>query len=186
MADARVASRDYPEGCDSARRGAIASCATARSRPLFPAWFKKASGTVAGTAGHRPKVGRVLRTTVPDPFLNHAYMFRYQPEESSGLSRDQFVWALRAEGIPCFTGCHPLNKAGFIRAALNSRPYVNVYGKEAVESWAQRNQCPEDDKLREEAVWFNQRMSLGPQSDMEKIVQAVRKVQAHAPALVRA
>ncbi len=35
------------------------------------AWFKKGSGTVAGTAGHRPKVGRVLHTTVPDPFLNH-------------------------------------------------------------------------------------------------------------------
>jgi aldose 1-epimerase len=32
---------------------------------------KKGSGTVAGTAGHRPKVGQVLRTTVPDPFLNH-------------------------------------------------------------------------------------------------------------------
>ena len=32
--------------------------------------FKKGSGIVAGTAGHRPKVGRVLRTTVPDLFLN--------------------------------------------------------------------------------------------------------------------
>ena len=30
------------------------------------AWFKKGSGTVAGTAR------RVLGTTVPDPFLNHA------------------------------------------------------------------------------------------------------------------
>jgi hypothetical protein len=29
-------------------------------------WFKKGSGAVAGTAR------RVLRTTVPDPFLNHA------------------------------------------------------------------------------------------------------------------
>jgi heparinase II/III-like protein len=38
----------------------------------FPARFKKGSGTVAATAGHRPKVGRVLRTTVPDPFLNLA------------------------------------------------------------------------------------------------------------------
>ena len=36
------------------------------------AWFKKGSGTFAGTAGHRPKVGQVLRTKVPDPFLNHA------------------------------------------------------------------------------------------------------------------
>ena len=44
------------------------------AKGTFPAkaWFKKGSGTVAGTAGHRPKVGRVLRTTVPDPFLNHA------------------------------------------------------------------------------------------------------------------
>jgi len=30
------------------------------------AWFKKGSGIVAGTAR------RVLRTTIPDPFLNHA------------------------------------------------------------------------------------------------------------------
>ena len=30
------------------------------------AWFKKGSATVAGTAR------RVLRTTVPDPFLNQA------------------------------------------------------------------------------------------------------------------
>ena len=30
------------------------------------AWFKKGSGTFAGTAR------RVLRTKVPDPFLNHA------------------------------------------------------------------------------------------------------------------
>ena len=38
------------------------------------AWFKKGSGTVAGTAH------RVLRTTVPDPFLNHAEMGRYRLE----------------------------------------------------------------------------------------------------------
>ena len=116
----------------------------------------------------------------------HLYMFRYQPDKFSGLSRNQFVRALRAEGIPCSTGYGPLNKAGFIQDALNSRPYVNVYGKEAVENWAQRNQCPENDKLCQEAVWFTQRMFLGPQSDMDEIVQAVRKVQAHAPALVRA
>jgi AmmeMemoRadiSam system radical SAM enzyme/AmmeMemoRadiSam system protein B/AmmeMemoRadiSam system protein A len=38
-----------------------------RRQPIrIAAWFKKGSGTVAGTAR------RVLRTTVPDPFLNHA------------------------------------------------------------------------------------------------------------------
>ena len=116
----------------------------------------------------------------------HLYMFRYQKDKFPGLSRNQFVRALRAEGIPCSTGYHPLNTAGFIQDALDSRPYVNVYGKAAVENWAQRNECPENDKLCEEAVWFTQRMLLGPRSDMDEIVEAVRKIQAHAPALVRA
>ena len=116
----------------------------------------------------------------------HLYMFRYRPEEFSNLPRNQFVKALRAEGIPCSTGYGPLNKAGFIRDAIQSRPYVRVYGDAAIESWAERNDCPENDRLCEEAVWFTQKMFLGPRSDMDEIVEAVRKIQAHAPALVRA
>ncbi len=116
----------------------------------------------------------------------HLYMFRYQPEEFAGLSRDNFVRAMRAEGIPCSTGYHPLNKASFIQNALNTRPYVNVYGEKAVEKWAQKNACPENDTLCEEAVWFTQRMFLGPRSDMDEIVEAARKIKAHAPALAKA
>lgn len=116
----------------------------------------------------------------------HLYMFRYQPEQFANLPRNKFVKALRAEGIPCSTGYGPLNKAGFIQDALNSRPYVRVYGKEAVQKWADRNQCPENDKLCEEAVWFMQNMLLGPRSDMEQIAEAIRKVRAHADALAKA
>ena len=116
----------------------------------------------------------------------HIYMFRYQPEEFSGLSRDNFLRAMRAEGIPCSGGYSPLNKAGFIRDALNSRPYIRVYGKAAVEKWAQRNQCPQNDKLCGEAVWFMQNMLLGPRSDMDEIVEAIGKIRAHASALARA
>jgi perosamine synthetase len=39
----------------------------------------------------------------------HLYIFCYQPEEFSNLPRNQFVRALRAEGIPCSTGYSPLN-----------------------------------------------------------------------------
>ncbi|MHC4176924.1 MAG: DegT/DnrJ/EryC1/StrS family aminotransferase [Planctomycetota bacterium] len=116
----------------------------------------------------------------------HIYMFRYQPEEFSGLSRDNFLRALRAEGVPCSGGYGPLNKAGFIRDALNSRPYVRVYGKAAISKWAERNECPENDKLCEEAVWFMQGMFLGPRSDMEEIAEAISKIRTHAPALARA
>jgi perosamine synthetase len=116
----------------------------------------------------------------------HIYMFRYRPEEFSGLSRDNFLRALRAEGIPCSGGYSPLNKAEFIRDALHSRPYIRVYGKAAIERWAQRNHCPENDKLCQEAVWFMQNMLLGPRSDMDQIVEAIGKIRAHAPALARA
>jgi dTDP-4-amino-4,6-dideoxygalactose transaminase len=116
----------------------------------------------------------------------HLYMFRFQPEKFANLSRNQFVRALRAEGIPCSTGYHPLNKAEFIRDALHSRPYVRVYGKAAIEKWAGQNACPENDKLCNEAVWFMQNMFLGPRSDMDEIVEAIRKIQAHAPAVARA
>jgi dTDP-4-amino-4,6-dideoxygalactose transaminase len=116
----------------------------------------------------------------------HLYMFRYQPEQFANLPRNKFVHALRAEGIPCSTGYGPLNKDGFIRDALNSRPYVKVYGKTAIEKWAERNACPENDKLCGEALWFMQNMLLGPRSDMDEIAEAIRKIQTHAPALAKA
>jgi hypothetical protein len=79
-----------------------------------------------------------------------------------------------------------LNKASFIQEAIGSRPYLKVYGKEAIAGWQDRNRCPENDKLCREAVWFMQNMLLGPRSDMDEIVEAIRKIQAHASALARA
>ncbi len=116
----------------------------------------------------------------------HLYMFRYQPEHFADLPRNAFVRALRAEGIPCSTGYGRLNEASFIQDALRSRPYVKVYGQAAIDEWAERNRCPENDKLCEEAIWFTQRMFLGPRSDMDEIVEAIGKIQAHAPELARA
>lgn len=116
----------------------------------------------------------------------HLYMFRYQPEKFANLPRANFLRALNAEGIPCSAGYSPLNKAGFIQDALNSRPYVRVYGKAAIEQWADRNRCPENDKLCEEGCWMTQNILLGTRTDMEQIAAAFRKVQKHAADLLRA
>jgi perosamine synthetase len=113
----------------------------------------------------------------------HIYMFRYQPAQFANLPRQKFLRALIAEGIPCSGGYGPLNKDDFILNALNSRPYVKVYGKPAIEKWVQRNECPDNDKLCGEAVWFMQNMLLGPRSDMDEIVEAIRKIQANAAEL---
>ncbi len=116
----------------------------------------------------------------------HLYMFRYQPEKFAGLPRNKFVTALRAEGIPCSPGYGRLNEASFIRDALNSRAYLRVYGKEAIDAWPERNRCPENDKLCDEAVWMMQNMFLGPRTDMDEIAEAIRKIHAHAQALASA
>jgi dTDP-4-amino-4,6-dideoxygalactose transaminase len=113
----------------------------------------------------------------------HLYMFRYQPEQFANLPRETFLRALHKEGIPCSSGYGPLNKDDFVLNALNSKPYIRVYGKPTIEKWVQRNECPDNDKLCEEAVWFGQNMLLGPRSDMDEIVEAIRKIQAHAAEL---
>jgi dTDP-4-amino-4,6-dideoxygalactose transaminase len=116
----------------------------------------------------------------------HLYMFRYQPEKFAQLSRAKFLAALGREGVSGSGGYGPLNKATFIQNALHTRPYQRVYGKTAVDNWAQRNHCPENDQLCEEAVWFTQTTFLGSRSDMERIAEAIRKVQANAAKLARA
>ena len=115
----------------------------------------------------------------------HLYMFRYDPERFGGLPRNKFIKAMGAEGIPCSAGYGPLNKASFISDAIKSRSYVRVYGQKAVDTWEERNACPENDKLCHEAVWFSQNMLLGPRSDMDQIVEAVRKIHAHAAELAK-
>ena len=46
--------------------------------------------------------------------------------------------------------------------------------------WLMRIQCPEDDKLTEQAVCFTQNMLLGTKTDMEQIAEAVSKIQKNA------
>lgn len=110
----------------------------------------------------------------------HIYMFRYQPEAFANLPRQKFLRALIAEGIPCSGGYGPLNKDDFIQNALKTRPYVKVYGKPTIDKWLERNQCPDNDKLCGEAVWFMQNMLIGPRTDMEQIAEAIGRIQKYA------
>jgi perosamine synthetase len=116
----------------------------------------------------------------------HLYMFRYDPQGFSGLPRARFLKALEAEGIPCSSGYSPLNKEPFLENTLNSRAYRKIYPESELARYRERNHCPENDKLCEEAVWFTQTMLIGPRTDMDQIVEAILKVQKHAPELAKA
>jgi dTDP-4-amino-4,6-dideoxygalactose transaminase len=116
----------------------------------------------------------------------HLYMFRYDPAAFAGLSRAAFLKALSAEGIPGSSGYTPLNKEAFVEATLKSRAYRKIYPPEVLASWAERNQCPANDQLCREAVWFTQTMFLGTRDDMDQIASAIRKIQTHAAKIAAA
>ncbi|MFO0892699.1 MAG: DegT/DnrJ/EryC1/StrS family aminotransferase [Isosphaeraceae bacterium] len=116
----------------------------------------------------------------------HLYMFRYSSEAFGGLPRAKFIEALNAEGIPCSGGYSPLNRESFLPTALNSRGFKRIFPKELLDRYDERNRCPANDQLCQEAVWFTQTMFLGTRSDMDQIAAAVRKIQAGAGALARA
>ncbi len=115
----------------------------------------------------------------------HLYMFRYDPHHFSGLSRGRFLKALEAEGIPCTGGYAPLNKEPFIEVTLQSGHYQSIYPQKELAAYKERNHCPQNDRLCEEAVWFTQTMLLGPRSDMDQIADAMRKIQRNAAELAK-
>jgi perosamine synthetase len=115
----------------------------------------------------------------------HLYMFRYDAARFAGLPRAKFLRALAAEGIPASGGYSPLNKEPVLTNTLASRGYGRIYDAKTLKAWHDRNHCPANDRLCSEAVWFTQTMLLGPRSDMDAIVAAVRKIQSHSAELAR-
>lgn len=116
----------------------------------------------------------------------HLYMFRYLPEQFGGPSRDKFMAALRKEGVPCSSGYSPLNKDSYVLGLAKNRHYQRLYTEKELKDWTQRNECPVNEKLCAQAVWFTQNMMLGPREDMERIAEAVRRIQKHAGEVAKA
>lgn len=112
----------------------------------------------------------------------HLFPFRYKKEEFSGLSRDGFLKALSAEGIPCSGGYTTLNKMPYLKHALNTKNFKLMYSSEMLDynKYMERNQCPMNDQLCEEAVWFGQNMLLAEKSDMDDIVTAIERIHRNA------
>lgn len=115
----------------------------------------------------------------------HLYMFRYDAAPFAGLSRAQFLKALRAEGIPASAGYSPLNQEAFLLETLESRAYQTIYGRKLLQEWKERNHCPRNDLLCRQAVWFSQNMLLAPRTQMDAIADAIRKIQQHAAEVSR-
>lgn len=95
----------------------------------------------------------------------HLILFRYDSERFGGLSRDRFVRAMNAEGIPVGIGySRPLYEEPMF--ASQGIDYSGVH-------------CPNAVRATQTGVWMHHAVALGSRKDMDDIVDAVLKVKEH-------
>ncbi len=103
-------------------------------------------------------------------------MFRYAPQESKGIDRAEFIKRLNQAGISASPGYSSLNRSTHVQALASNPHYKKLYGEQRMKAWSDQNQCPVNDTLCSQAVWFTQTKLLGSRADMERIVETIAKV----------
>ena len=104
----------------------------------------------------------------------------YRQDEFDGVPRDKFIKAVGAEGVGIGRGAHggPIYKNPLFQSMNFGRTGCPVkcplYGKEVGFS---KVCCPEAERVAEtQALSMTHRLFLGPQEDMDLILDAIRKV----------
>ena len=96
----------------------------------------------------------------------HLYMMLYNSDAFGGKSREEFMKALRAEGIPCNPGYQrPLTDEGGIKTVASKHPHL-----------IRRHPCPNVETTCEKSVWLLQNLLLASQEDMDDILTAISKI----------
>ncbi len=117
----------------------------------------------------------------------HLYPFRYDAAHFNSLSRDQFAKAVSAEGVPCGGIYREQYFDGLIDEAIASRGFRRLWSAERLKAYRDSLQDLKGNKqVCETTVAMTQNMLLGNRSDMDHIVEAIRKVHAHSAALAKA
>ena len=116
----------------------------------------------------------------------HLYMLRYDPVHFAHLPRAKFIAELNRLGIGASSGYSTLNTTPHVRAIATNPHYLKIYGQQRMDDWLQRNQCPVNDMLCQQAVWFSQFALLGDRSKMDHIAESIRDIQKRASELATA
>ena len=112
----------------------------------------------------------------------HLYCFRYLPEGLDGLPRRIFIKALAAElgNVVCEGYCDPI----YEMAMLYSDDFQKMTGRTFVNP---REMLPGNERIAHaEGCWMTHSSLLGPQQDMDRIVEAFAKVGSGADELRKA
>ncbi|HET8524772.1 MAG TPA: DegT/DnrJ/EryC1/StrS family aminotransferase [Thermomicrobiales bacterium] len=98
----------------------------------------------------------------------HLFIMRYDSVAFGGHSRDEFLAALQAEGIPGAEGYIPLPRCPAIPRSIE-----RLFGTEGL---ATLHDCPEADRASADAVWLGQTVLLADRAALDDIVAAFWKI----------
>jgi dTDP-4-amino-4,6-dideoxygalactose transaminase len=110
----------------------------------------------------------------------HLFMMRLDASQF-GVERGTLLKALKAEGIPCSAGYgYALNQQPLFRNKAFGPYLANT--KDRLDF--AKALVPNSDRLcREQALWLEQNIFLGPRSDMDDIARAFEEIYEHRDSL---
>jgi dTDP-4-amino-4,6-dideoxygalactose transaminase len=116
----------------------------------------------------------------------YQFVFKYDAEAFGGASRDRFVAALEAEGIPCDGLFYePIYRSPLFHVDPQDFPSLQGGGSQGL-PWADAR-CPVAERAAYlESVWLPHQLLLGSEQDVDEIVEAVEKIQSNVDELLRA
>src|ERR1700751_2127513 len=108
----------------------------------------------------------------------YAYIFHVNGKEFGGISTENFIAALNAEGIPTQASYPPLHELDCFRSGDYRKCLA---GPQAAEKHAFLDQkFPHTQRAAWETVWIPQFALLGDEQDMNEIAGAIKKIQRNA------
>ena len=117
----------------------------------------------------------------------HLYPFRYDAQQFNGLTRNKFIQALNAEGIPCGGGYSEQYFDGLLDEAIASRGFKRLFSAERLKAYRESFQELKGNRqVCATTVGMTQNLLLADRSHMDHILEAIRKIHAHRAALAKA
>lgn len=111
----------------------------------------------------------------------YAYIFHVDSKHFAGISTENFIAALNAEGIPTQASYPPLHELDCVRSGEYRKRLSGAQAVEKHEFLQQR--FPNTQRAAWQTVWIPQFALLGDEQDMHEIAEAIRKVQRNASAI---
>jgi dTDP-4-amino-4,6-dideoxygalactose transaminase len=109
---------------------------------------------------------------------SYHYVFKFHSDQFSGIHRNAFVAALKAEGVPC--------DGRFYEAVYKSSLFE--FAAERYPAWAQARRefnCPVAERAGyEESIWLPHQLFLGTSEDVDDILSAIAKIKANVADLI--